>query len=557
MPDLENPPVPLSAPIIERAPLPIVEVCGPTHTVSSVSAAFCRLVGKSRAELVGQAFEDIVPGGKSCVPVLDQVYQTGESVTHSVRDPSERAYWLYAIWPALNADERPVGAIIQLTKSAGPGQDAAAVNEALLLAALRQHEQIEVIEELNVQLQSEIVERHRAESDLRAAVDQLTAAQKETEAASRAKDDFLAALSHDLRTPLNPALMAAGELKQDERIPPDARELCEMIERNISLEARLIDDLLDLTKIAQGKLHFRPEPCDAHGLIDLAIEIVRADAQAKLISLNRELDAPQHMVMADPTRFQQVVWNLLRNAVKFTPAGGRITVRTGPGRGAIDGPSLRIEVADSGVGIMPTSLEQIFRPFDQSGLGAVHQFGGVGLGLAIARAVIDMHGGQIRAESEGPGQGATFVVEMPALPGPPAIAAESAALAARSPVVPRRILLVEDHETSALVISELLRRDGHTVKMALTSAAALSAAGAGTFDLVIADLGLPDGSGVDLMKKLRETYGLPGVALSGYGADEDLVRSRAAGFKMHLLKPISMVELRAALASQAPPQSEH
>ncbi len=255
----------------------------------------------------------------------------------------------------------------------------------------------------------DISQRKAIEADLRAAKDA-------AEAASRAKDEFLAALSHELRTPLTPVLMTAAALREDERLPADAREQLGMMERNIALEARLIDDLLDLTRIAQGKLPLRPQPCDAHSLINLAVEIVRDEAQAKGIALQRDFAAGRAGLQADPARLQQVVWNLLRNAVKFTPRGGRVTIRTSnpaaDGKGGAE--RLRIEIDDSGIGIAAGELERIFHAFEQgTELAGEHRFGGLGLGLSIARAIVDLHGGTIRAESAGRGEGATFVVELP------------------------------------------------------------------------------------------------------------------------------------------------
>jgi PAS domain S-box-containing protein len=387
-------------------------------------------------------------------------------------------------------------------------------------------------------------------------INALKVAQNEAERANRAKDEFLAALSHELRTPLTPVLMTASALRGDASLPPAVREQLGMMERNIALEARLIDDLLDLTRIARGKLNVRPQPCDAHSLIGLAIEIVRDEALAKSISIRREFGARKCGLTADPARFQQVIWNLLRNAVKFTPRGGNITVSTRDEQTSEAACRLRIEVIDSGIGITSAQLENIFLPFEQGGLAGDHRFGGIGLGLAIARAIVDLHGGNIRATSEGPNCGATFVVEFPGAIEPPAGALEAPeALIPQSgsrphPVglrKPLRLLLVEDHEPSLQVMSRLLTKAGHYVIAANSLSAALTAASAGKFDLVISDLGLPDGTGAELMQQLRATYGLNGIALSGYGMDEDLARSREAGFMTHLIKPVDFHQLERAL----------
>jgi len=382
--------------------------------------------------------------------------------------------------------------------------------------------------------------------------------------ASRAKDDFLAALSHELRTPLTPVLLTAAALRDDDRLPADVREQLGMMERNIALEARLIDDLLDLTTIERGKLQLRLQPSDAHSLIGLAIEIVRDSARAKDLVIVRDFNAAHSTLRVDPARFQQVVWNLLRNAVKFTPTGGTITVTTRDEVSPAGIPWLRFEVADSGIGIEPGNLEGIFKPFEQGAHTGSHRFGGLGLGLAIARAVVELHGGNISAHSDGPNRGATFVVKMagatevrsgvaagdpplradaspgPALPGPTAATG-----------LPLRLLLVEDHESTLKTLALLLRRDGHHVVTAVDLASARAAAAAGQFDLVVSDLGLPDGSGIELMEHLRAIHGLRGIALSGYGMEEDVARSREAGFVTHLVKPVAIADLRRALAAFA------
>lgn len=550
-----------SSPLIGRAPPPLVEVQGSAHTVSAVNAAFCRLLGKSSRELIGKPFAEIVQEGAACVAILDRVRKTRATTAHAEHAETEATSpcCLHALWPALDANESPVAVIISLAPAATFHQHATAVNEALLIAGLHQHELTEQADTLNAQLQIEISERELAETALHSAIVDLRQAQVSAERASRAKDGFLAALSHELRTPLTPVLMAAAALREDERLPTDIREQLGMMERNIALEARLIDDLLDLTKISQGKLQFNAEPCDAHHLISRAIEIVQGDARAKEISIERAFTAANSRLVADPARFQQVIWNLLRNALKFTPRGGRVSIRTYQGeRIGSDITWLHVEVADTGIGIDPARLEQIFEPFDQGELTGDHRYGGVGLGLAIARAVVLLHGGRIHAESAGKAHGATFVVDLPGMPGQqPGIIETNSADAAGSSVdvapvrtiLPRRILLVEDHENTRQTLNRLLQRDGHHVVATATVAEALAAATTVAFDLVVSDLGLPDGSGTDVMEKLRAAYGLRGIALSGYGTDDDISRSRAAGFVIHMVKPVSIADLRRAIAS--------
>ncbi|HZZ19954.1 MAG TPA: ATP-binding protein [Opitutaceae bacterium] len=384
-------------------------------------------------------------------------------------------------------------------------------------------------------------------------IDELKRARDTAEKASRAKDEFLAALSHELRTPLTPVLLTVSEMREDTRLSSDIREQLGMMERNIALEARLIDDLLDLTTISRGKLQLRAQPCDAHSLIGLAIEIVRSDAASKQVSVRRDLKAALYGLNADPARFQQVIWNLLRNSVKFTEAGGTITIKTANELNADGSQWLRIEVTDTGIGFGPAFIDQIFQPFDQGEHSGTHRFGGVGLGLAIARAIVDLHGGRISAKSDGTNKGSTFVVELPGAAaisgaaGGPAATPAAPAAAAQPP--PLRLLIVDDHANTLQSLRHLLKRRGHEVVTAGNVTDALSAASRETFDLVISDLGLPDGSGTELMEKLRDTYGLRGIALSGYGLEDDLARTQKAGFVAHLVKPVQFAELNSIISS--------
>lgn len=383
-------------------------------------------------------------------------------------------------------------------------------------------------------------------------ITELRAAREQAEAASRAKDNFLAQLSHELRTPLTPVLMAATALRDDDKLTADARAQLAMMARNVALEARLIDDLLDLTRIARGKLSLRSEPCDLHSLLGNVVEIIREDAREKEITIELDLAAPHHYLTGDPARLQQIFWNLLRNAVKFTPAGGRVRLRTrdcGRTRDEREGRGgcLRVEVNDDGIGFDPASSARLFQPFEQAD---GPRFGGLGLGLAIAHALTDLHGGTISASSPGKGQGATFTVELPGAVAPPAGAAGAGGAAVETaPEPPLRLLLVEDHKATREVLGRLLEKAGHHVFAARTVAEARAAAGREHFDAVISDLGLPDGTGVELMAHLRDRYGMRGIALSGYGMDEDLRRSSEAGFALHLVKPIDAEELRRALRS--------
>ena len=377
-------------------------------------------------------------------------------------------------------------------------------------------------------------------------IDEVKRAQADAERANRAKDNFLAALSHELRTPLTPVLLCAAALERETALLPEYREQLGMMRRNVELEARLIDDLLDLTRISRGKLDLNVGPADVHSLLAHTEQIVRSDARKKGVELLFALKAGKHNVAGDAGRLHQVFWNVLKNAIKFTPGGGRITVRTSnPSAGRI-----RIEVRDTGVGIDPSMLATIFGAFVQGENESHQKTDGLGLGMSISKTIVELHGGTIRAHSRGIGKGATFTVDLHAIES--VAEGDVATPAMQSPAAHfYRILLVEDHQPTIEVLARLLRKQGHEVMTASTVEAALEFAAGHEFDLVISDLGLPDGNGVDMMKQLTRDYGLRGVALSGYGMDGDLATTKNAGFIAHLIKPIDFERLNRVLEEAA------
>ena len=369
------------------------------------------------------------------------------------------------------------------------------------------------------------------------------ASRAQAEAASSAKDQFLAALSHELRTPLNPVLMTAAAMAEDPSLSPEARADAALIKRNIELEAKLIDDLLDLTRIARGKLELHREVVDLHTLIDHAVLAgCEGETPRKQLTLTTHLDAQRRFVWGDAARLAQVFWNLIKNAVKFTPEGGSVSVRTADGENG----SIVATVADNGIGIEPHARARIFDAFEQESRGITRQFGGLGLGLAITKALVELHGGAIEVQSEGRDRGATFTLRLPAMAEPQAAAAPQASPAGNGRATPLRILLVEDHDTTATVMARLLRGLGHTVAIAPTVEEARRLSDAEQFEVVISDLGLPDGSGLDVIRHLAPRR-IPFIAVSGYGMEEDVRQSREAGFKEHLVKPIDLSRLQTAI----------
>jgi signal transduction histidine kinase len=388
------------------------------------------------------------------------------------------------------------------------------------------------------------IERKRGETLQRAKV--------AAEEANDAKDHFLAVLSHELRTPLTPVLTTASMLEADQQLPANLREDIAMIRRNVELEARLIDDLLDVTRIARGKLELRKEQVQLCDVVRRAVEVCKPDIIARRLEFGVDIgpEAP-YVVEADAARLLQVFWNLLKNAIKFTPHGGCVGIRCRKVEGYVDA-----EVNDSGVGMEPAALGRIFNAFEQGDRSVTRHFGGLGLGLAISRAIVELHGGTVTATSPGRNQGSTFHVRLPLVLNPfpevltPATAA--AGCPSASPAQVLSILLVEDHGDTAKIMMRLLRREGHEVYWAGDLETSVEVLKRRRFDLLISDLGLPDGSGHDLMRQIRANgQQMPGIALSGYGREEDIHESHAVGFARHLTKPIDPARLLAAVAEVA------
>lgn len=361
---------------------------------------------------------------------------------------------------------------------------------------------------------------------------------QEVKASSEAKDRFLAMLSHELRTPLNPVLAIVSSWQGDRRIPAELQEEVAVISRNIRLEARLIDDLLDFNRMLSGKLQLEFDNIDLHSLIHSVVEICRLDLEAEAQHLETTFTAARYYVAGDAARLQQVLWNVLKNAIKFTGREGSIAIRTSnPADGLV-----RVAISDTGRGIEPEALERIFGAFEQGQPQVLARYGGLGLGLAISKTFVERHGGAIFARSEGLGHGSEFIIDLPLTSGE-AVRADIQAVVEveNGPAV--RILLIEDHTDTLKTLSRLLERKGHTVLGVESGAAARDAFAAGEFDVIISDVGLPDCSGLELIAEFRRHRDTPAIALSGYGMEADVHNCIAAGFDSHLTKPIDFSSL--------------
>jgi PAS domain S-box-containing protein len=368
------------------------------------------------------------------------------------------------------------------------------------------------------------------------------------EKASKAKDDFLATLSHELRTPLTPTLAAASYLSVNaSQFSPEFTDEIDTIQRNVQLQARLIDDLLDLTRAVRGKLELHFDRVDAHALVRDALEIARADIISKKLQVSTAYDARRHHIWADPVRIQQVFWNLINNAVKFTPPGGKIDIRTK----IADRNQFEFEIADNGIGVDPAKIKSLFQPFEQGGAAITRQFGGLGLGLAISKHLVDLHDGAIQVHSEGRSCGTTFKVTL----GVMARETKATSTSRRQPRKPSRalrILLVEDHGDTRRTLARLLAHFGHQIDVADSRQSAFEMLQSRAFDVVLSDIGLPDGSGYDVISQAKRNHRVAGIALTGFGTDEDIRRGKAAGFDFHLTKPVDFHELRTVLDQVGP-----
>jgi len=373
--------------------------------------------------------------------------------------------------------------------------------------------------------------------------------------ANAAKDQFLALLSHELRNPLTPVIAMVGELEASAPDSPEVRRALEVIRRNVELEARLIDDLLDVTRISKGKLQLSLERVSVHEILQRSYEICREDIAAKDLGIEFRLRAERAYVEGDPARLQQVFWNLIKNSVKFTPEKGRIVIETlNPSPNAIE-----IRTTDTGIGIEADKMQTIFNAFEQGQSSITRRFGGLGLGLAISKAMVAAHGGIIKAESHGRDRGAAFIVtlETVATPGPAAAGGDKKTpkrKAAKATKTERRVLVVDDHFDTCTGMKMMLERRGYRVTVAYTADQAVEKTRHEEFDLVISDIGLPDRSGYELMQELSTTKGLRGIALSGFGMENDVSRARAAGFSAHLTKPINFDRLEESIQNVLEPE---
>ncbi|HEY0321366.1 MAG TPA: response regulator [Pyrinomonadaceae bacterium] len=397
------------------------------------------------------------------------------------------------------------------------------------LLMLREREARARLEEFNHELQQRVEERTA----------ELVRRNEELAEANRAKDIFLATLSHELRTPLTPVLGWVNLLKTGALDQASVMQALDTIERNARLQARLVDDLLDISRIVTGKLQFEREPVDLNAVVRAAMDTMRGQALQSGVTMNIGAAGTPVIVQGSPVRLEQIVLNLISNAVKFTESGGRVTVRVEQSNNVAS-----VIVEDNGIGIAPEFLPHVFESFRQADGSTTRQHGGLGLGLAIVRALAKLHGGNVCAESDGIGHGARFCFTVPCEvkdSGQPEVRAYQSTDARL-----HSVLVVEDSPDTLALLNVLFEKRGCRVLAAESAAEALALAERETPDIIISDIGMPDMNGYELLKSLRRLPGMehiPALAITGYATEEDRERALAAGFTAHIAKPVDPDEL--------------
>lgn len=396
----------------------------------------------------------------------------------------------------------------------------------------------------------DVTARKQAEEELARLLVREREARRHAESADRLKDEFLATLSHELRTPLTAVLGWASLVRAGDVPESEFGNALEIIERNARAQARLIDDLLDVSRIITGNLQLDLRALDLASVVEAVAESMRPSALAKGVALNLELTNGARPIHGDAGRLRQIIWNLLLNAIKFTPRGGSVSV----GVDHVES-STRLRVSDTGEGISPEFLPFVFDRFRQEEGSIARKHGGLGLGLAVARHLVELHGGKIGAESKGHGCGATFTVELPWAAESAAVAEESETRRASNTNNPKqltglRVLVVEDDDDSRSLVTMMLTRQGANVTAAASTADALRAFAEGSPDVLVSDIGMPDEDGFELIRQLRErTSTIPAIALTGYATARDRERTLSAGYQTHLAKPIEPNELVGAIVN--------
>jgi PAS domain S-box-containing protein len=485
--------------------------------VRSCNAAAERLFGYSRAELVGHPVRLLIPADRQAEEddILSRL-RRGERIDHfqTVRRAKD-------------------GRLLDISLTVSPVRD----GMGRVVGASK------IVRDITDQKRAAAEREHLLEAE--------RAARAEAERTSRVKDDFVAMVSHELRTPLN-AILGWTQLMTRARTDPSVMTRgLDVIARNTRLQAQLISDLLDISRIVAGKLQIETRRVDLRSVVGQAIEIIEDEALAQGVAIVRELDEGVSLVSGDASRLQQVVWNLLSNAIKFTPRGGQVRVSL-----RVRGARALVEVADAGSGIHPDFLPRVFDRFQQADRSITRRFGGLGLGLSIVKHLVELHGGEVTAASAGEGHGATFTVSLPLVSDATDYERRRAPADGSDVGVDLdaiRLLVVEDEADTLEFLRRLLTTHGATVLTAASAGEALSLVRDGRPDLLISDIGLPEMDGYDLIQKVRRESSpgrdIPAIALTAYARSEDRTRALRAGYQAHIAKPVEPNELLAMIAS--------
>jgi PAS domain S-box-containing protein len=491
--------------------------------VRSWNASAERIFGYTAQEMIGQPITRIIPPDRQDEePAILERLKRGERVDHfetvRVRKDGRQIDVSVTISPIRDSSGRVVGA----SKIA---RDISGLKESL-----RERERL---------LESE------------------RAARKEAERVSRAKDEFLATLSHELRTPLNAILGWAQVLRTDPSNVDDLQQGLETIERNARVQTQLIEELLDMSRIISGKVRLDVQRVDLPAIVSSAVESVRPAADAKGVRLQQLLDSAASPVLGDPNRLQQVLWNLLTNAVKYTPRGGQVQVLLRRVNSHVE-----VTVSDTGQGIDPAFLPHLFTRFSQQDTSTTRRHGGLGLGLAIVRHLVELHGGTVRGTSRGSGQGATFVVAFPLSAVLEHQAPDGAQSAITEAVPPRlmvdlsgvKALVVDDEPDARALVKRVLEANKASVLTAASADEAMEVLDRERLDVLLSDIGMPDQDGYELLRRVRSLPAskggtIPAVALTAFARSEDRRRALMAGFQLHVSKPVEPAELLAVVAN--------
>ncbi|HEX8620200.1 MAG TPA: ATP-binding protein, partial [Thermoanaerobaculia bacterium] len=383
------------------------------------------------------------------------------------------------------------------------------------------------------------------------------AARSEAERASRTKDEFLATLSHELRTPLSAILGWTQLLSGSGNSPEEISEGISVISRNARVQAQIIDDLLEMSRVTSGKIRLDVQEIAIADVIRAAVATVQPAAEAKGVHIETLLPPLGHATTGDANRLQQVFWNLLSNAVKFTPPEGRVEVRL-----ESQEPHLLVRVSDTGEGIRPEFLPHLFERFRQADSTTARRHAGLGLGLAIVKQLVELHGGSVEAASDGPGRGSTFTVRLPLVAAQQEPDVSDAAHGERRALVLPlidgtriagvRVLIVDDEPDARDVARRMLEECGAEAVTASSAREALTLLGQREFDVVVSDIGMPNEDGYSLIRNIRQRWpNLPAVALTAYAAADDRERTMTAGYQLHLSKPVEATQLISAVATAA------